>query len=380
MIIWIINLTEKKLGKSRSNSQRFKHAKYTVVIIFAVLLISDLGIRLVTTKYDSYSEKNYGLFYISPFSDGFSILKHKYYYGREITELNTHPANTTVNFKTSDFEFAHIYNELGLRERKNLISEASDKIVILTIGDSFTEGVGTRQDSTWQLQLEGEFNKLSDSNYIVINAGISGYDPLQELNLLKALSDKIKPNIVILSLSSNDIMDLVIRHNNKETAKNNLLKPQPTGYYFYSWSYIFRAITAVVYDYPEIYMNQKELDDEIEKSTTKIKEVITEICAIGEKNDFETIVILFPDAGELSSGKFKYNSIDELSELCKANNIQSINLLEIMTKKMSVKKYNIEELYWKTDGHLTPKAYSFWSEILLSYFIEKRLIANPENN
>ncbi len=57
------------------------------------------------------------------------------------------------------------------------------KKLILTFGDSSTEGVGTTKDSTWQIFLEGNLNKALADKYFVANAGVSGYDPVETFNI-----------------------------------------------------------------------------------------------------------------------------------------------------------------------------------------------------
>jgi hypothetical protein len=43
------------------------------------------------------------------------------------------------------------------------------------------------------------------------------------------------------------------------------------------------------------------------------------------------------------------------------------------------KTYNAEDLYWQTDGHLTPSGYRLWSEILSGFLIEKDINLSDKN-
>lgn len=78
--------------------------------------------------------------------------------------------------------------------------------IILMIGDSFTYGGEVAHLSSYPAILE---RKLLDSwrNVNVINAGVPGYGPDQQLMYLLELLPEIKPDLVIWNLYENDITD-----------------------------------------------------------------------------------------------------------------------------------------------------------------------------
>ncbi len=338
-----------------------KHFRYSVFVILAFIILLDLGLRFFTKKYRSYSEINYGWFYISPFTDGFSVLKQKLFYDSLDFENNTHPRNTEYSFETSDFCFLHKYNEYGIRERNNLKELIQGKTVILTIGDSFTEGVGTSQDSTWQRILETRLNETISSYFVVVNAGVSGSDPIQEVKLLEKLTNELQPNYVIISIGSNDLMDIVENPDNSRS----LINSQPLGYYFYSWSFLYRAVSTLFYDYPEIFMNQKKFDVELQKSSEIIYNQIYQITEMGNVVGFKTIVVFFPSADELINYQYKYSSFATLIHKTRnTDKIFSVDILEFFTENKNAFILPEDILYWPADGHMTPVGYRIWSDIL----------------
>jgi hypothetical protein len=55
----------------------------------------------------------------------------------------------------------------------------------MVFGDSFTEGVGTSQDSTWPELLENNLRLSTNHNIEVMNFGSNGSDPIKELYKFK---------------------------------------------------------------------------------------------------------------------------------------------------------------------------------------------------
>jgi hypothetical protein len=94
--------------------------------------------------------------------------------------------------------------------RSSEIGPKSDgEFRILMLGDSFTFGYGVENDETISKVLE---NKLRDAmpgrHVTVINAGVVGYGPWQELLLLKQSGFELKPDLVIMqTFTNNDIAD-----------------------------------------------------------------------------------------------------------------------------------------------------------------------------
>ena len=76
---------------------------------------------------------------------------------------------------------------------------------ILLLGDSFTFGLGVREESTFASLMR---SSLNPDGIGVINAGQAGYSAEQEVALGMRLAPIMKPNVIILSLFlDNDIKD-----------------------------------------------------------------------------------------------------------------------------------------------------------------------------
>ena len=56
-------------------------------------------------------------------------------------------------FTNKEFDYQHTINSLGLRDKEYTAEQLDSSYVILTLGDSFVEGVGVPDDSTWSRLL-----------------------------------------------------------------------------------------------------------------------------------------------------------------------------------------------------------------------------------
>ena len=72
--------------------------------------------------------------------------------------------------------------------------------VVVSLGDSITQGVGTSEQSAWPALL------ARSSGWRVINVGVSGDTSAQALARLPALLREYKPALVIVSIGGNDFL------------------------------------------------------------------------------------------------------------------------------------------------------------------------------
>ncbi len=129
-------------------------------------------------------------------------------YGQEYpTEHWLHTPNTTNRFNGVEFDYEHAINSQGFRE-KELATRSDSTRLVITLGDSFTEGVGAPYDSTWPRFIERRLNEQSDEiKTVIYNAGIMGSDPFYQFKLFEDKLSKLNPEIVIVALNRGDFQD-----------------------------------------------------------------------------------------------------------------------------------------------------------------------------
>lgn len=91
--------------------------------------------------------------------------------------------------------------------RSNGSVPAGGSARVLALGDSFTFGLGVRDDETWPARLEQALRAAQASQVDVVNAGTISYGVFQELDLLKTSGLALKPGLVVHALYWNDFMN-----------------------------------------------------------------------------------------------------------------------------------------------------------------------------
>lgn len=98
---------------------------------------------------------------------------------------------------------------------------SKDKIKVLCLGDSLTEGYGVDKKDAYPAVLQSLLEKKGIKNVEIVNAGISGSTSASSLRRLQwHLKSKSKPQVIILALGAND----GLRGQDVENSRKNLEK------------------------------------------------------------------------------------------------------------------------------------------------------------
>ncbi len=103
-------------------------------------------------------------------------------------------------FAKEQFDTSVLINQHGLRDHDYPEQRVEGMERVLVLGDSFTWGFGVEQE-----QIFTEVIEKSEQDLEVINAGVSGYSPDQELIWLREQGMHFQPDLVLLVLSGNDV-------------------------------------------------------------------------------------------------------------------------------------------------------------------------------
>jgi lysophospholipase L1-like esterase len=100
-------------------------------------------------------------------------------------------------------------NSLGLRHPEIALAPDPSRYRILLMGDSVVFGVGVSDEDTISAQLQAilreKVGAIKGREIEVINMGVISYNTEQELIQYKSLGVELKPDLVLLMFSNNDI-------------------------------------------------------------------------------------------------------------------------------------------------------------------------------
>jgi lysophospholipase L1-like esterase len=97
---------------------------------------------------------------------------------------------------------------LGLRDREYDPDDRAERVVV--VGDSYTFGFGVEAEETFPKVAERDLMKTSLAGLEVVNAGVSGYGPLEEAAFLKRVAPRFKPRAVVMAFfEGNDVRNAI---------------------------------------------------------------------------------------------------------------------------------------------------------------------------
>jgi len=140
----------------------------------------------------------------------------------------------------------------------SFIGDSDNQYTILTLGDSFIEGVGAPIGQKYPDHLQNLLNsKFKEKNIVVINRGVGNQNTAQLLNKLEQNIDSIKPDIITIMIGGANTWNY-------------------WGYYSYLkgnriYSYLYNFIHRIrVYKLIKIFLNN--LNDQTEIIQTKTEQ------------------------------------------------------------------------------------------------------------
>ena len=106
--------------------------------------------------------------------------------------------NAEVRFTTVEFDASIRINALGLRDDEEIGPKAPNERRIVVLGDSLVLSVQVEQQQTFCELLEARLNaRAAGVRYRVINAGVQGYGPVEELLFFRSIAARLQPDVVL---------------------------------------------------------------------------------------------------------------------------------------------------------------------------------------
>jgi hypothetical protein len=108
---------------------------------------------------------------------------------------------TQVRFATADFDTRIAINDQGIRDDEPIGPKAPNERRIVVLGDSLVLAVQVDHRQTFCHLLEERLNRAGGPiRYRVINAGVQGYGPVEELLFFRHVARTFQPDLVIATV------------------------------------------------------------------------------------------------------------------------------------------------------------------------------------
>ena len=326
-----------------------------MVMILGVEAFLKYGVKVRQT----YTERKGSKFYQSPYHQRMYI-KDKY---EDEPLIFTHDPNSIRIESCSEFSYKHEYNSMGIRNDEVGLFKRNDEVRILCLGDSYTEGIGTSQDSTWVKLLEHKLNETGQDRYFnCINGGKSGADPVDAYFIMGELS-VYQPDLVLLCINNTETSEIAVRggFERYQDGKMNL-KYGPKWEPLFALSYIFRHIMIDLLNYTFELRTKKQMEAETEKAYDILEAAILHIKEVTDAADVGLGLIIMPTESEILQRKTILDNFVE--HLATTTDINIIYPLPCLGRNMFQNGRNTNDFYWKIDRHLNSSGYDILAECI----------------
>lgn len=346
-------------------------------VALSALFTSELILKYAAKTHLSYSEKAGKMFYNSMYKTYFLERTIRKYIDKVDVQLLTRPPNTEEKLVYPEFTYVHKYNSLGLRDKEPFLDTGS--ICIIGLGDSFTEGVGSSQDSTWVRLLEqGLQKKYPQEGINIINGGLNGSDPIASLKLLNKKLIGFNPKIVIVCINSSDVTELIIRGGKERFANESVeYSKGPWWEFIYSFSYISRVLLHSIFEMDYTLLTKNQYQKRQKKALVQLKEcVLKDYKGLSKTNGFKLVVVFHPMLHELEQGFFPLEGL--FNDLVTDSSFTTVNMFEEYLANQPTERYEMQDIYWALDGHHNSHGYELWAQILMPK-IDSLLLKNENS-
>jgi hypothetical protein len=283
-----------------------------------------------------------------------------------------HPPHWDRTVTFPEFTYRLRTNALGLRGPEIDARPAPGVFRIISIGDSFTEGFGVNESETWPLQLEQLVASRAPGQRVEsINAGVAGSDPVFESTMLEEVLAPMRPDLVLLAVSANDLWDLCDRGGFERYRPDGsiVLKPGPSWEWVYAVSYIVRHVMHDVMGYDRLLRRTQARRTCEDSGREVLRTAVDRSSRLAEAVGFSLVVVIHPMVFEIETGTHALDNLWEGNPPAHAN----VLWLRHWFARQGIRPDNVDEFYYPLDRHHTARGLRIFAEGVMDHIVKTGL-------
>jgi lysophospholipase L1-like esterase len=326
-------------------------------ILSACVILLEVLLRL-TGVYATYLEKKSGRY-------------ESYYKYRPQQSVHKRTPRETITLASpGEFSYDYVMNSWGYNDVEWDTAAPDSVFRILVLGDSFTEGFGAPQDSSWAAQLRDIMRNDIFFQQLrvpveVLQAGISAADPYANLFALKEELHVLKPDLVVQIISNQDFEeDFRLRGGMERFTPDGKLKyrVEPTAEWLYAYSHLSRVIFHRVFGYDKLL--QKELSEweKMDFARYHLKALTAAYETWAETNDTKCLLMFM----ETDAYKFtRQRMMDWLIYVqLKSEQVEAYSIIPCLQYCYLSDTANFMQYWWTEDKHHNSRGYRLMAECI----------------
>lgn len=345
-----------KRGKLKSPAAQKYYLLFSGLV--AGLFTAEILLRLLNIG-TTYSEQREGVF-VNP-----AERTQKSWY------MTWQPHQKILLASGAEYSFERYSNNEGLSDMDWTEQKDRGEIRVITLGDSFTEGDGCAQDSSYPKVLERMLQKEFPSKKIrVLNAGRIGSDPWFEYKKLHDRLLKYKPDIVLYTNGTNDMFfDHLIYGGMERFAADSTVNnkiPHHSWLPLYEVSYVFRLVMNFA-GYDETLFGVADRERNKLTAMADSRELSRQFSQLAVAHNFTCVQLIRPDKFEMKDGAYIFNTTALTDSTGSLPRYYTFDLLKFYKDSLHITPTQVNDYFWPVDAHHNAKGYNAMAHAVFSY-------------
>jgi hypothetical protein len=283
---------------------------------------------------------------------------------------------------TDEFDFDYAHNSLGFRDTEHPLAKPAGSFRIVAIGDSFTYGAAAPFAQTYLAQLETILNGrgASHPSVEIVKLGIVRHFPEPERLVLEHYGLKYSPDLILVGVTPNDVMDTALGIDAIQTDIEGRLRTReskelgPAGEFLFEHSHVFRIVLS---RYIESRLQRRTPihREEIyranvfhEKDWQRIEDELGRIRDVANRGGAKLAIIYIPML-EAWAPQHGYPS-ERLATWSARNGVSFIDTLP----PLRAASLAGAPVYYVKDGHCTPQGYAIIARTIAAELSRLKLV------
>ncbi len=251
-------------------------------------------------------------------------------------------------------------NSLGLTGPDPAIEKDSNAYRIIAFGDSFTEGWGTTEDSSWVNVFKGLVDdEIPDKQVEAINAGVAGSDPLFGYIFLKTEMLNYNPDLVLVTINYSDEGDVMLRGGLERFLPDGTTQytDAPKWERLYAVSYSFRWLIRKMVAMDDLLIPDAEREQRREKAIEDLDEGLQALEVLSEQSNIPIALVFHPMFNEIFMLEYESDFQRLIDEFRSRNKVIVVDAMPHFRDSLGLTEETVYGYYLDGDYHHNGKGY-----------------------